>query len=60
MTAAQAMALLEAAKALVPSGVYAVQKGAYLEMRNDSMDREDTVKAVEEWAANGWQAHYNI
>lgn len=59
MTAEQATKLLETAKGLVPSGVYAVQRDDYLELRNDHMDKEETQDAVKGWAAHGFLAHYN-
>lgn len=50
---------METAKGLVPSGVYAVQRDDYLELRNDHMDKEETQDAVKGWAAHGFLAHYN-
>lgn len=52
--------LAEEAAQLVECGVYAIEKDGYCELRNDTMSREETQAAIEEWTADGWTCYARI
>ena len=59
MTPAQAEKLIQEASSLVPSGIYAIQKGDYVEMRNDPLDPDEVLAKVQEFEDVGFQVFYN-
>ena len=59
MTQAQASKLISEASSLVPSGIYAIQKGEYIEMRNDHLDPDEVEEKVQEFEDFGFQVFYN-
>ena len=44
----------------IPSGIYAVEKDGFCELRKDKFDsKEELKKAVAEYAAKGFKVYYN-
>lgn len=52
--------VLKVASQQVTFGIYAVEKDGFCELRKDTFDsKEELKKAVAEYAAKGFKAHYN-
>ena len=56
----QAQALARMAGSLVPSGIYAVEQGGYMELRNDPLAGDALEREVREWESRGFEVHANI
>ena len=59
MPRSRAEALAREASALVPSGIYAVVLGGYMELRNDALAGAALAAEVEEWERRGFEARSN-
>lgn len=52
--------VLKVASQQIPFGIYAVEKDGICELRKDAFEsKEELKKAVAEYAAKGFKAHYN-
>ena len=59
MNLTRAMDLLRLASEEVPQGIYAIQKGNYIEMRNDPMTKTQLKKARREYQGRGFRVWCN-
>jgi ABC-type molybdate transport system substrate-binding protein len=60
MTEEQAKGNLNVAKKLVPCGIYAVQKGDTIELKNQPyVYKQNLRKAVAEYVKRGFKVYYN-
>lgn len=52
--------VLKVASQQIPCGIYVVEKDGICKLRKDTFDKkEELKKAVAEYAAKGFKAHYN-
>lgn len=59
MPRSRAEELARAASDLVPVGIYAVECGEYMELRNDPLSGDALEAEVEEWERRGFTVHCN-
>lgn len=53
--------VLKAASGQIPFSIYAVEKDGFCELWKDTFNRkEELKKAVAEYAAKGFEVHYNL
>lgn len=59
MSRPRAEALASAASDFVPVGIYAVECGEYMELRNDPLSGKALEAEIEEWERRGFEVHAN-